>query len=167
MPNRTLTVEQILTSLADTPLRIAALTAGLRPPELRTRPDPGEWSANHVLAHLRACADVWGTCIVEILTQDKPTLRAVNPRTWIRVTDYLEGEFRPSLRAFARQRTRLLTVLKPLSSAEWSRTATVTGAGKPLERTALSYAQRLAHHEQRHLTQIERIVSTMHSSRKR
>ena len=33
-----------------------------------------------VLAHLRACADVWGTCMVTIITQDQPTLRGVNPR---------------------------------------------------------------------------------------
>ena len=84
MSGISLTTGQILTMLAETPPRIAALAAGLAPVQLRTKPNPDEWSANDVLAHLRACADMWGNCIVAILTQDMPTLRAVNPRTWIK-----------------------------------------------------------------------------------
>jgi hypothetical protein len=37
----------------------------------------------------------------------------------------------------------------------------VTGAGKVLERTVLSYAQGLANHEQPHLEQIQHIANTM------
>lgn len=159
--SRALTVEQVLTLLAATPPRIAALTAGLTPAHVQTAPNPDEWSANEVLAHLRACADVWGTCIVTILTEDMPTLRAVNPTTWIKKTDYCALDFQPSLRSFATQRTHLLAVLEPLPSAGWSRAATVTGAGKVLERTVLSYAERLARHERPHVKQIERIISTM------
>lgn len=162
MPRRSLTIEQVLTLLAQTPQRIAALTDGLAPAQLHTTPNPNEWSANDVLAHLRACADVWGNCIAEMLAQDTPTIRAVNPRTWIKRTDYLEQEFQPSLHAFATQRAELLAVLEPLPPEGWSRAATVTGAGKVLERTVLSYAQWLARHERPHLKQIERIVNTMH-----
>ncbi len=162
MPGRSLTSEQVLTMLAATPPRIAALTAGLLPAQLHTAPDHDEWSANDVLAHLRACADVWGTCIAAMLAEDRPTLRAVNPRTWIRQTDYLEQAFQPSLHAFATQRTDLLAVLEPLGPEGWSRAATVTGAGKVLERTVLFYAQWLATHERPHVKQIERIVRTMH-----
>ena len=162
MPGRSLTIEQMLTVLAATPPRIAALTAGLLPAHVHTRPHPDEWSANDVLAHLRACADVWGTCIAAMLAEDRPTMRAVNPRTWIRQTDYLEQAFQPSLHAFATQRTDLLAVLEPLPPAGWSRAATVTGAGKLLERTVLFYAQWLAGHERPHVKQIERIVNTLH-----
>ncbi len=162
MPGRSLTIEQVLTALAATPPRIGALTAGLAPAQLHTRPTPDEWSANEVLAHLRACADVWGDCIVAMLAHDAPTLRAVNPKTWIRKTDYLEQDFQRSFHAFATQRSELLAVLEPLTREGWSRTATVTGAGKVLERTVQSYAQRLAVHERPHLKQVERIVNTMH-----
>ena len=151
----------MLPLLAATPPRIAALTAGLVPAQLHTRPNPDEWSANEVLAHLRACADVWGDCIAAIIAQDRPTLRAVNPRTWIRRTDYREQAFQPSLHAFATQRAELLAVLEPLPPAGWSRAATVTGAGKALERTVRSYAQRLAVHERPHVKQLERIVDTL------
>src|SRR5207302_870261 len=96
------------------------------------------------------------------ITQDRTTLRAVDPRTWIKHTDYLDQAFQPSLHAFARQRTDLLAVLQPLPPERWSRTATVTGAGKVLERSVLSYARRLARHERPHVKQIERLVNTLH-----
>ena len=101
MPSSSRTIEQVLTLLAETPPSLAALTAGLSPAQLRTAPDQDEWSANDVLAHLRACADVWGDCIAAMLADDRPTLRSVSPRTWITRTGYLDLEFRPSLRAFA------------------------------------------------------------------
>jgi hypothetical protein len=137
------------------------LTANLAPAQLLSAPSDDEWSANDVLAHIRACADVWGGCIAAIIAEERPTLRAVNPRTWITRTDYLEQDFRPSLRAFAQQRADLLAVLEPLPPEGWSRAATVTGAGKVLERTVLFYVRWLAGHEQPHVKQIARIVATM------
>ena len=49
MPSRSLTIEQILTTHAGTPPRIAALTAGLATSQLHTTPNPDEWSANDVV----------------------------------------------------------------------------------------------------------------------
>ncbi len=114
-----------------------------------------------MLAHLRSCADVWGNCITTLLHQDKPTIRTVNPTTWIKNTNYLEQGFRPSLQAFTVQRAKLLEVLKPLPAKTWSRSATVTGAGSPLVWTVQSYAQRLARHERPHWKQIRRIVEAL------
>ena len=162
MPSNSLsTPEQVLTLLADTPRRLEALTAGLAPDQLRAAPAPGEWSANDVLAHLRSCADMWGGAIATMLAEDHPTLRAVNPRTWIERTDYPDLEFRPSLHAFAAQRAGLLAVLEPLPPEGWERAATVTGAGKPLERTVLFYARWLASHERPHVKQVARIVEAV------
>ena len=163
MTSRSLTIEQVLALLAETPPRIAALTAGLAPAQLHTAPNRGEWSANDVLAHLRSCADVWGHCIAAILAEDRPAIRSVHPTTWIKQTDYPELEFQPSLRSFTTQRAGLLTVLDLLRSEDWSRAATVTGEGRVRERTVLFYAQRLVRHERPHIKQIERIANTMHS----
>jgi hypothetical protein len=82
VPRRSLTIEQILTILAETPPRIATLTAGLASAQLHAASSHGEWSANDVLAHLRACGDVWGNNIMAMLAQDRPMLRGVNPRAW-------------------------------------------------------------------------------------
>jgi hypothetical protein len=161
MARSSLTIEQVLTLLAETPARIGALTADLTPAQLSTAPNHSDWSANVVLGHLRACADVWGGCIAAMIAEDRPTLRAVDPRTWINKTDYLELEFRPSFRSYAAQRAELLAVLEPLSPEGWSRPATVTGAGAVLERTVLFYAQWLARHERSHFKQVERIVHAL------
>ena len=161
MYDRPLPIEQMLTMLSEMPARIAALTSGLAPDKLRAAPNPGEWSANEVLAHLRSCADVWGNYIATIVAEDRPTIRAVNPTTWIKRTDYREQEFCPSFDAFARQRTGLVTFLEGLAPEAWSREAIVTGAGKPRVRTVHSYGEWLANHEWSHVKQIERIANAM------
>jgi len=136
-----------------------AITAGADPVQLRTCPGPDEWSANDVLAHLRSCADVWGGCIASILVEDRPNIRAVNPTTWIKSTDYPDLEFRPSPRSFCDQRAALRAVLEVLPEERWSRAATVTGGGKVLERTVQFYAEWLARHERPHVGHIERAVN--------
>ena len=153
--------EQILSLLQEGPRRIAAATGGVAPERLQARPSPEEWSANEVLAHLRACADVWGGCMYRIAAEDRPTIRAINPRTWMMKTDYPELEFRASLQAFTQQREELLAFLEGLAEASWNRSATVIGAGRALERTMQFYAQWLAQHERAHVKEIERIGKGM------
>ena len=87
---------------------------------------------------------MWGGCIAAILAEDRPTIKAINPTTWINSTNYRELEFQPSLDAFTAQHAALQT-----------------GAGKPLERTVIFYAQWLAHHERPHIKQIARIVNAL------
>jgi hypothetical protein len=165
--SRPLTIEQVLAMLAEHPRRIAALTGGLTSAQLHSAPGPGEWSANDVLAHLRSCADVWGSYMMTILAEDRPTIRAVSPRTWIKKTDYPAQEFATALRSFTAQRAELLAVLEPLPPPGWSRPATVSAVGRVYERTVLDYAERLVRHEQEHVRQIERIVGRHGSSQDR
>lgn len=148
--------------LTEAPPRIAALTADLKPAQLHTPPNHGEWSANDVLAHLRSCADVWGNYIAVIIAEDMPSIRAVSPRTWIKKTDYPEQEFQRSLQAFTDQRAGQLAVLESLAPEGWARSATVTAVGKPIARTVHTYAERLAVHERSHVSQLEHIANAMH-----
>jgi DinB superfamily len=162
MTSKYLPIEKILTILKETLPRLAKISAELAPDQLYTAPSVGEWSANEVLAHLRACNEVWGGYyIMAILAQDNPTINAINPRTWIKNTDYLEQEFQPALRAFTKQRKRLLAVLEPLPPKDWARTNTLIGAGKPLKQTLISHADGLARHERAHLKQIERTLNAL------
>lgn len=161
MPHDLLTKEQTLTVLRATPTSLAALTTGLTPAQLRTPPSPDEWSANDVLAHLRACADVRGGAALTILAGTTPTLRAINPLTWIAQTDYLDLEFADSLRAFTAQRAELLAALEAAEPEGWSRSAVVTGAGAPLTRSVLFYAQWVARHERPHVKQVARIAEAL------
>ncbi len=106
MPRSSLTIDQVLTLLEDTPRRIAAATRGLR----------------------------------------------------------VALAFEPSFRAFRDQRASLMALLKPLPRSCWSRAATVTGAGAPLERTVLFYAEWVARHERPHVEQVERLVMARRQS---
>jgi hypothetical protein len=155
------TTEQILTLLADAPQRITASTAGLSPTQLRTKPSPDEWSANDMLAHLRSCSDIWGGNMARIVAEDKPTFRAISPRTWIKRTDYFDLEFQSSFQAFTKQSSALLTFLEALPPEAWLRTATVKAAGRVLERTVHFYAQMLADHERQHLEQFDQIAKAV------
>jgi uncharacterized damage-inducible protein DinB len=156
-----LTIEQMLNRLEEAPVRLAELSRGMEPAQLTTPPAPGEWSARDVLAHLKACSDMWGKYIQLILSEDHPTFKGVNPRTWMEQTDYLEQEYAALLQAFTAQRSDLLALLKPLPPEDWHRTATVTGAGKPRQRSVYTYGEWLANHERPHLKQIERIVDIL------
>ena len=89
-----LTIDQVLTALAEQPKEIAALTAGLARTRLHDPPSRGAWSLNDVLAQLRSCSDMWGNHIATILAEDRPTIRAMNTTTWIKSTNYPELEFR-------------------------------------------------------------------------
>jgi hypothetical protein len=156
-----LAIEETLPILRTTPDRIEAATAGATAEQLQARPAANEWSANEVLAHLRSCADCWGDCIERMIAEDHPTLRAVNPRSYIKRTDYRELDFGRSLKAYAKQRAGLLTVLEPLTPAQWERGATITGAGKELERTVHVYAQWMARHERPHVKQIAKTIEAV------
>jgi hypothetical protein len=150
-----LTREEVLAQLTASPGLIEAATRELTPERLSTSPAAGEWSMVEVLAHLRSCADVWGAAIARMIDEDEPTIRAVNPQTYIDETDYREQDFKRSLRAFTRQRTKLLALLSP---ADWSRGSIVTGAGSPLSKSILSYGQRMARHERAHVNHIARFA---------
>ena len=151
-------IAQSLDLLAATPLRIAAASRGHTTARLHFKPDEDAWSANDILAHLRACADVWGKSILAMIAQDHPTLRYVSPRTWIRKTDYPGQDFHQSLQAFVQQRDDLLRALKALDHADWSRRATFTATTKGRDQTVLSYAQRMAQHENEHCEEIEAML---------
>ena len=161
MASAKMSVQQVLDQLRSTPLRLRELTAGVAPELLRTPPSPDEWSANDVLAHLRACSDTWGGCATRIVQEDRPQLRGTEPRVWITKTDYPDLEFAPSLRAFVRQRKALLAVLDELRPDDWRRTGTLVGAGRPVDLTAHSYAERLARHERPHVKQIAKTLAAV------
>jgi hypothetical protein len=114
-----------------------------------------------VLAHLRACADVRGDQIERMLAEDRPTLHAISPRTWIHRTDYPVLEFAPSFAAFAQQRAALLATLESLPPRDWSRSATIKGAGKPMEKTVLFYAEWLVIHERPHIKQMASVADAL------
>lgn len=91
-----LATKVVITALTERPEEIGALTGGLTEETRRHRPGPNEWSAVEVLAHLRACADVWDGAIEAIAVRRVDQLCVVNPRSWAAETDSPTLGFHPS-----------------------------------------------------------------------
>ncbi len=154
-----LSKDEIIAWLRAAPHRIAVATDGVSSHMLRAAPAPDTWSIVEIVAHLRACADVWGEAIDQILAARRPTFKAISPYTWLNQTDYRSLEFAATMRAYRRQRAALVRRLQGLPARAWERSAIVTGCGAPLERTLTWYALGIAGHEQSHLKHIERLLN--------
>lgn len=151
-------IQALLTALSDLPQQIARIARGRGDEVLHRKPGPDAWSAQEIVAHLRACADLWGKSIDRMLSEDHPTIRYVSPRGWIRKTTYLQANFADSLREFSTQRARLHATLSRLAPRDWGRGATFTGTTRGREATVLDYARRIADHEAIHMDQLRRTI---------
>lgn len=151
-------IDAVLTALSQTPKDIAIITRGYSERQLLNKPEAGAWSAQEIVAHLRACAEVWGRSIERMLAEDNPIIRYVSPRGWIKKSDYLQQSFRDSLKAFVDRRVKLVKTLSELDGVDWSRRATFTATTSGREVTVLSYARRIADHEAHHMDQLRRTV---------
>ena len=161
MPITSDEIETVLAQLTVTPQRLIALSAGVEEARLQATTDEAPWSANDILAHLRACVDVWTKSMDAMLTQDHPTLRYVSPRTWIHKTKYREQPFHESLQVFIAQRAALLEKLQALPLGSWSRGASFTGTTQGKNHNVYTYARRMALHEHGHLEQIEELIKNL------
>ena len=151
-------IRAVLTTLSATPKEIARIARGCSVRQLHRKPEAEAWSAREIVAHLRACAEVWGRGIERMLAEDHPTIRYVSPRGWIKRTDYLQQSFHDSLADFSHRRVTLVKTLSGLDALGWSRGATFTATTLGREASVLSYARRIADHEVQHLSQLHRTV---------
>lgn len=143
-------IQKYLGQLADTPRRLTAASASVDETRLRLNPDPVGWSALDNLAHLRACADVWGASIEAMLADEEPSLPEIHPRQWQKQTENPKL-FAESLQAFVCQREKLLQTLRTLQLDDWSRGAQIGER----RHTVFTQARRMAKHEAEHCGQIE------------
>lgn len=153
-----LEIRSTLAVLSETARQIAWLARDHDDQQLHRKPTPEAWSAREIVAHLRACAEVWGASIDHMLKEDHPTIRYVSPRGWIKKTNDLEQGFHDLLREFSEKRDDLVETLRALDPANWARGATFTGTTSGRTGTVLSYAKRIADHEVQHLDQLRRTL---------
>jgi hypothetical protein len=150
-------IENYLSLLAATSRRLINATQAFDDVRLQYKSDEKVWSANEILAHLRSCADVWGSSIEAMLEEDNPTLPYRHPRQWIKKTNYPDLLFHESFKAFQMQRKKLLKILKSLSFEDWSRAAMI----KNREHTVFTQTRRMALHEDIHCQQIEELLESI------
>jgi uncharacterized damage-inducible protein DinB len=152
-------ISHILELLTQAPFRLETATRGLSALRLDLRSDEEPWSISDILAHLRACSDIWGNSIISMITRDNPTLRYISPRSWMNKPKYREQAFDAALLAFAQERQKLVKMLAELDETSWLRRGTFTGtSARQRDQTVLSYSKRIVNHEQPHLDQIEALL---------
>lgn len=157
MAEKRRSVDEVYAALVDTPSRLAAAVAGVPARVLAAPLTPGEWSGVRILAHLRACADLWGANATAMAQGRDSDIRTTDPEGWPELQRYERLTWAGSLRAMARQRSELLGVLGGLGRDEWTRTITVLTWGQQYPRNVLFYAERLAMHERSHARHLERL----------
>jgi hypothetical protein len=148
-------IEKYLTLLEETPKRIELSLAGLDASRLSLAPGLRQWSGVEILAHLRACEDLWSYSIYAMLAETQPILALLDERRWAKTTGYASLDFQTSFEIFKLKRAELLRVLRNLSEESWSRSATIEGRSH----TVFSQARRMALHEQEHCSHIEALYS--------
>ena len=155
VPQATL-IEEYLRVLSETPAALKRLAEPFDEDGLASSPDPKSWSAVDVLAHLRACSDVWTFSIMAMLAEDEPSLAFIDPRRWARVAGYAHLPFRPSLQAFGASRAGLLTALTDQTLETWGRRCTIGGRAH----SVYSQVRRMAKHEKEHQVQIAQLLDS-------
>ena len=147
-------IDESLRLLEATParLRTAALAVPLE--RLSHSPRPKSWSAQEILAHLRACSDLWSFSIYAMLSDSEPVLTDTDERKWAKVAGYTEIPFQTGLDRFSHERAVLLRVLRRLKLEEWERGGTIQGR----RHTVFSQARRMGRHEAEHCEQVEEML---------
>jgi hypothetical protein len=156
--DRTAEPALFLRSLAETITRVEAVGHRLSAGQLMAPPEPGAWSPNEILWHIRAAADVYGEHIRRILDEDTPGWRHVSPRARMKKSRYDQLPFAESLAAFARQRAGLLALLQRLEQPAWERVALVRVDQREWRMTLHERVWGMANHEEAHCAQLEQVA---------
>ena len=150
-------IEILIETLEQTSILFASIAARFEDEELRRRPSPDEWSPRELLAHLHACAEVWGKDIDRMLAQDAPSYRNVHARKVMLLDRHVTPTFEEATRAFATLRTTFLETIRSLRPDQWERSAVIDRRPS----TVYLHVKRMASHEVVHRAQIEAAVNSV------
>ena len=146
--------EKYLSMIAGTPQQIARAVRSLDDAQLHFKSETKSWSASDILAHLRACADLWTHTIYAMLAENVPVFSDIDERKWAKATRYAELAFEDSLQVFSLQRGNLVRVLNALPFEAWERSAIIFER----KHTVFSQTRRLAKHETEHIEQLQLVL---------
>lgn len=131
---------------------VHGMVAGLSPAAWRTRPVADAWSPVEIVCHLRDVErEVTQARLREVLAQDEPFLKAVDPDRWAAPRRYHEQRGPQALQDLAAARLETLAQLERLEPEAWRRPARHALLG----RTDLGELIAVAlEHERIHLAQL-------------
>ena len=141
--------------MAETPVAIRDLAAGVPDDVLTTRPEPVEWSAVEVLGH------IWDAELVvsfrgrSILGQSEPSLMGYDQDAWALLP---RPPFPVMVDAFEAVRAANLHLARSIPAADWDRVGVHSERGRLSFRLLL---QEIAGHDIAHLRQLEQTLATV------
>lgn len=151
------TIQMVIGLLGNNPVEIENRILDIDPLQLQTRLDPDSWSAVEILAHLHACASIWGKSIEKMLQENEPVIDDLHPRKWEKLPEFSIMSFEQSLQEFNLHRRNLISKLVTLTPEDWAKSGWI----KNKKHTVFNQARRMALHEINHLDQFEQIFSNV------
>lgn len=142
-------------SMAAVPVILRTLRDGFDDEALTRRPQPGEWAAVEVIAHLADGEDWALRRVKRMLAEDEPHLEPFDQAALAVERGYLELNADDELARFERLRAEHLAILDGLGEAGWSR---VGVHGEHGRMTVELYESHVAAEEVDHLAQLSRLL---------
>jgi hypothetical protein len=132
--------------IAATPRHLRAAVAGLSESQLDTPYRPGGWTVRQVVHHV---PDSHMNCFIRIkfaLTEKQPTIKPYDEALWAELPD-AKGPIETSLVLLEMLHTRMMSLLEPLTEAQWKCTFVHPELGvRNLDQTMSLYAWHGRHH---------------------
>jgi len=147
---------------AATAAKLARLTRGLSPAQLRRRPVPGKWSITEILAHLADAEIAAGWRYRMMLTASGGPIQPFDQNAWERAARYQRMDARRSLETYRVLRGFNLALLQSLPPAMLKRYGMHAERGKE---TIAHYIRMMAGHDLNHLGQVAAIARALRSRR--
>ncbi len=145
-------LKDVLEILAATPEKLSREIAAMTPRQMRTRPAPGKWSVQEILAHLDDVEELGMRArVAAMIDGNEPALRSFDQEKRAVDLRYDRKDPRQSLESFVRQRRANLKWLRTLKPAELKRQGVHQTVG---EVTAGEMIHEWAFHDLGHLKQI-------------
>jgi hypothetical protein len=129
---------------------------------VRTRPEPGTWSALEYAAHLRDALQFYEDRIRRTLIEDRPHLAAFDFEDACERLEYNAGSPSRTAAELDVRAHALARLLAGLDADQWSRVAIGSDGD---ERTVLTLARRAAHEVQHHELDITRVTEAVIAQR--
>jgi hypothetical protein len=148
--------EALLAIMRTTPAALTGLARELPEEAWTLCPMPGEWCLAEITCHLRDVdAEVNIPRMQKILEEANPFLPGMDTDSWVSEREYIAQDCTEALTDFAKNRTRLLSMLENLRPEEWRRQArhAIFGPTALLEMVNI-----IAGHDRLHLKQIHKTI---------
>ena len=113
----------LIDALARAPAVVIPLVRQANPAIVKQRPAPGEWSIHENAVHLAEVHPLFFRRLDLMLREDDPEIVSYDPGRDDPDDALLKLDLDDAMRRFDDDRARLVERLRPLTAAQWSRTA--------------------------------------------